>query len=99
MKLEVRTMLTSKKKSKKGDENSVPSKKWTLILHNDEVNSFDYVMDQLVSYCDHTAVQAEQCALITHFNGKCDILVGEMTKLELVKQQLQEKLLTVTIDG
>ncbi len=91
-------MLTSRKKKQQINPNENTSQGWTLILHNDDVNSFDYVIEQLVSYCNHTAVQAEQCALITHYKGKCDVLVGEMAKLEGVKKQLQEKMLTVTID-
>ena len=41
-----------------------------LVLHNDEINTFDYVMGVLVEICDHSITQAEQCATITHFKGK-----------------------------
>ena len=44
-----------------------------LILYNDEVNSFDHVIDCLMKYCKHTAEQAEQCSLIVHYRGKCNV--------------------------
>ena len=46
----------------------------TLYLIDDNFNTFEHVIDCLVAICDHTPIQAEQCALLTHINGKCDIL-------------------------
>ena len=69
-----------------------------LILHNDDVNSFDFVIDSLIDICDHDEIQAEQCASITHHNGKCDVKKGEMQILENMKELLLEKGLSVTID-
>lgn len=48
-----------------------------IILYNDEVNSFDWVIQSLVDVCDHTTSQAEQCAWIVHFKGKYTIKSGE----------------------
>jgi ATP-dependent Clp protease adaptor protein ClpS len=48
-----------------------------IILFNDEVNSFDWVIQSLVDVCDHTTSQAEQCAWIVHFKGKYAIKSGE----------------------
>ena len=47
-----------------------------LILYNDDVNTFDHVIDTLVKVCHHTFEQAEQCAIIVHFKGKCDVKSG-----------------------
>ena len=47
-----------------------------LILYNDDVNTFDHVIDTLVEVCHHTFEQAEQCAIIVHFKGKCDVKTG-----------------------
>ena len=47
-----------------------------LILYNDDVNTFDHVIDTLVEVCHHTFEQAEQCAIIVHFKGKCDVKSG-----------------------
>jgi len=53
-----------------------------IILHNDDVNTFDHVIDSLVSVCDHTLVQAEQCATLVHYKGKCTVKSGEFKDLE-----------------
>ena len=56
--------------------------KYQIILHNDDVNTFDWVISSLVDICDHTPMQAEQCALIVHYKGKCDVKTGELTDLK-----------------
>ncbi|MDO5654687.1 MAG: ATP-dependent Clp protease adaptor ClpS [Flavobacteriaceae bacterium] len=56
--------------------------KHQIILHNDDVNTFDWVIDSLVEICEHTYLQAEQCALIVHYNGKCDVKTGELEDLK-----------------
>jgi len=53
-----------------------------IVLHNDEVNTFDHVIDCLVAYCDHSPLQAEQCSLIVHYNGKCTVKTGELKELK-----------------
>ena len=47
-----------------------------IILYNDEVNTFDHVIETLIHACDHTAEQAEQCSLIVHYKGKCTVKTG-----------------------
>lgn len=70
----------------------------TLMLHNDDVNSFDHVIDALISVCRHDSVQAEQCAYITHYKGKCDIKNGGFSELSSMKSALIDRGLSVTID-
>ena len=53
-----------------------------LILYNDDVNTFDHVIDTLVEVCHHTFEQAEQCAIIVHFKGKCDVKSGSYSFLK-----------------
>lgn len=53
-----------------------------IILYNDEVNTFDYVIDNLITACDHTPLQAEQCSLIVHYKGKCDVKTGDIQELK-----------------
>jgi ATP-dependent Clp protease adaptor protein ClpS len=53
-----------------------------IVLYNDEVNTFDHVIDSLVSACDHTPIQAEQCSLIVHYNGKCIVKTGDIDDLK-----------------
>ncbi len=53
-----------------------------IILYNDEVNTFDHVINTLIRACDHTPEQAEQCSIIVHFNGKCAVKTGSYEELE-----------------
>ena len=68
-----------------------------LILYNDDVNSFDFVIETLISVCDHNPEQAEQCTLIAHFKGKCQILVGTISELRPVFDEISRRGLTVEI--
>ena len=61
----------------------------TLYLIDDSFNTFDHVIDCLVAICDHSPIQAEQCALLTHHNGKCDILCGEISELKPFQEDLE----------
>lgn len=47
-----------------------------LVLFNDDVNTFDHVIEILIISCDHTPIQAEQCALLVHYKGKCTVKTG-----------------------
>lgn len=53
-----------------------------IILYNDDVNTFDFVIDSLVDVCDHTLEQAEQCTILVHYKGKCAVKTGEYDDLE-----------------
>lgn len=53
-----------------------------IVLYNDDVNTFDHVIDTLVYACEHTPEQAEQCAIIVHYKGKCTVKTGEFKDLE-----------------
>ena len=72
---------TSKQKSSKIKDKS-------LFLINDDFNSFDYVVDCLTAICDHEIIQAEQCALLTHYKGSCEIAMGEISDLEPLREDL-----------
>jgi ATP-dependent Clp protease adaptor protein ClpS len=69
----------------------------TLMLHNDDFHTFDFVVDALVDICDHDPNQAEQCAYITHYKGKCDVKKGKMSVIKPMRDGLAEKGLKVTI--
>lgn len=69
-----------------------------LFLHNDDFNTFDHVIKCLVEICDHTHIQAEQCAFIVHYNGKCDVMHGEENKLDTCCKLLRVKGLSATIE-
>lgn len=61
-----------------------------LVLYNDDIHTFDYVITALMEVCDHDSNQAEQCALITHFKGNCDV---KRASGEAVLAEMKEELL------
>lgn len=68
-----------------------------LILHNDDFNTFEHVINCLVSICDHSELQAEQCAYIVHHNGKCTVKAGVIEKLEPMYMALKLQQLNAEI--
>lgn len=69
-----------------------------LILYNDEHNTFDFVIDTLIDVCQHTPEQAEQCALITHYRGKCVIKEGDYYFLKPIKDEINNRGLNSVIE-
>ncbi len=53
-----------------------------IVLYNDDINTFDHVIDMLVDTCEHSSEQAEQCAIIVHYKGKCTVKTGELKDLK-----------------
>jgi ATP-dependent Clp protease adaptor protein ClpS len=53
-----------------------------IVLYNDDVNTFDHVIDTLIYACDHTPEQAEQCAILVHYKGQCTVKTGGYKELE-----------------
>lgn len=53
-----------------------------IVLYNDDVNTFDHVVDTLIYACEHTPEQAEQCSIIVHYKGKCTVKTGIYDELE-----------------
>lgn len=66
-------------------------KLYTLMVYNDDVNTFDYVIDTLMMYCGHTFEQAEQCTLIIHFKGKCAVKNGDFDELASIRTAITER--------
>jgi ATP-dependent Clp protease adaptor protein ClpS len=71
----------------------------TLVLHNDDINTFDYVMEILVEICEHSMTQAEQCATITHYKGKCEVRTGTFTEMKELRFKLISKGLKASVDN
>jgi ATP-dependent Clp protease adaptor protein ClpS len=68
-----------------------------LIIFNDDFNTFDHVISCLVEICEHEMIQAEQCTLIIHHKGKCQVKRGEYEKLEPLCTALLERGLSAEI--
>ena len=69
-----------------------------IIIFNDDVNSFDWVIQSLVEICSHTKEQAEQCALIIHTRGKCGVKKGTFEKLRPLAEGLIDRGINATIE-
>jgi ATP-dependent Clp protease adaptor protein ClpS len=91
--------MAPKEKKKTIESNTTDSElNNSLILHNDEVHSFDYVINALIEICNHNQEQAAQCTLLTHYKGKCDVKKGEFKALKPLKRALTDRKLIATID-
>lgn len=53
-----------------------------IVLFNDDVNTFDHVIETLIRVCKHDYLQAEQCALLVHYKGKCTVKTGSLDELK-----------------
>jgi ATP-dependent Clp protease adaptor protein ClpS len=92
-------MSTITKKKTKSKVKEILSKPYLLVLHNDDWNSFDHVINCLMKFCGHEYEQANQCAHIVHFNGKCDVKYGDLETISAMKDKLQNAGLSVTIEA
>lgn len=68
-----------------------------IVMFNDDVNTFDHVIETLMKVCNHTSEQAEQCSLIVHYKGKCGVKTGSIDELTPQCSQLLEAGLSVEI--
>jgi ATP-dependent Clp protease adaptor protein ClpS len=68
-----------------------------IILYNDHVNSFEHVIMCLIAFCDHGFQQAEQCATIVHYKGKCAVKHGSKEDMIERAKKLSEEHLTVEV--
>jgi len=73
------------------------SKNNEIVLYNDDVNTFDHVIETLIRVCKHHAEQAEQCAILVHYKGKCTVKTGSFDELEPQCTQLLEAGLSAEI--
>lgn len=71
--------------------------KHILVLHNDDVNTFDFVILSLIEVCRHTPIQAEQCTYLVHYKGKCDVKTGSYQFLEPMCTALLDRGLSAEI--
>ncbi|WP_448520180.1 ATP-dependent Clp protease adaptor ClpS [Rhodoflexus sp.] len=62
-----------------------------LVVFNDDVNTFDFVIQTLITVCGHTPEQAEQCTLIIHYKGKCTVKKGSFDQLRPMRDAITER--------
>ncbi|MBL7773796.1 MAG: ATP-dependent Clp protease adaptor ClpS [Chitinophagaceae bacterium] len=71
---------------------------YNLIMWNDDINTFDWVIQTLVEICHHQPEQAEQCSLIIHFKGKCVVKNGSLEKLKPMRDAILDRGIGATIE-
>ena len=69
-----------------------------LVLFNDDVNTFEFVIESLIKVCGHDTLQAEQCTYLVHYAGKCSVKTGTRKKLMPFAQALLDRGLTAEIN-
>jgi ATP-dependent Clp protease adaptor protein ClpS len=90
------TLPSVKNKSRVNTKNSLPLH---LIVWNDEVNTFEWVIDTLIDVCKHTAEQAEQCAFLIHFKGKYTVKEGSYDQLKPMCNAITERGINATVES
>lgn len=68
-----------------------------IVLFNDDINTFEFVIETLIEVCGHDPLQAEQCTFIVHFNGKCPVMSGTFIELKPPYKELLDRGLTASI--
>jgi ATP-dependent Clp protease adaptor protein ClpS len=66
-------------------------KLYSVVVFNDETNTFDHVIDTLIDVCEHSQEQAEQCTLIIHFKGKCSVKNGDFEELAPIRNAICQR--------
>lgn len=69
-------------------QDTVATDLYSLIVFNDEVNTFDWVIETLIEVCGHTPEQAEQCTILIHYKGKCRVKNGSWDDLVPMRQEI-----------
>lgn len=68
-----------------------------LVVFNDDVNTFDHVIESLIKVCEHKPLQAEQCTWIIHYKGKCQVKRADFDTLEPMCTALLDRGITAEI--
>jgi ATP-dependent Clp protease adaptor protein ClpS len=74
------------------------SEQFQVLLYNDEVNTFDWVIECLIDICSHDELQAEQCALLVHYKGKAVVKKGELEEMKTICQALCDRDLSAVVE-
>jgi ATP-dependent Clp protease adaptor protein ClpS len=91
--------VTMKEKTKiEKNTNQGKEKRYNLVLFNDDIHTFDYVIESLIDACRMVSIQAEQCTYIAHYKGKCSVRRGSYSELKPMRDRLTERKLMCSID-
>jgi ATP-dependent Clp protease adaptor protein ClpS len=74
------------------------SESFQVLLYNDEVNTFDWVIECLIRICEHDDLQAEQCAMLVHYKGKAVVKKGALDEMKVICQALCDCELSAVVE-
>jgi ATP-dependent Clp protease adaptor protein ClpS len=80
------------------ETNIVSAYPFCLVVWNDDVNTFEWIIESLVEICQHSEEQAEQCAMIIHFQGKYAVKNGEFDTLKIMCNAITHRGINATIE-
>ena len=69
-----------------------------LVVWNDEVNTFEWVIETLMEVCNHSYEQAEQCAYFIHHKGKYAVKQGDYEKLKPMCDAITDRGIGATVE-
>lgn len=93
--MEIATITKTEKTEKKVQ---ITQRDRHLVVYNDDVNTFDFVIESLVTVCKHEREQAEQCTHIIHYKGKCSVKVGSFSKLQPLCEALTDRGISAVVE-
>ncbi len=76
----------------------IEQKEKSIVVYNDDVNTFDFVIESLMKYCNHTQEQAMQCTYLIHYKGECAVKNGSFKNLKPICEALLESGITAKIE-
>lgn len=90
--------MVKEKKDVSKQENILESPKNQLILYNDDYHTFDFVIESLIEICGHDPIIAEQCTMIVHYKGKCNVKSSSHKVLLPLRNELASRGLIAAIE-
>ena len=76
----------------------IEQKEKSIVVYNDDVNTFDFVIESLIKYCNHSHEQAMQCTYLVHYKGECAVKNGSLKSLKPICEALLENGITARIE-
>lgn len=90
--------MIKEKENASQQEKTIDTVSNKLILFNDDYHSFDFVIESLIEVCEHDPITAEQCTMIVHYKGRCDVKSGSKDYLLPFQKGLDSRGLIVAIE-
>jgi ATP-dependent Clp protease adaptor protein ClpS len=90
--------MTKEKTREIPSDDTLTSKFHELVVHNDDFNTFDFVIKTLIEVCRHSPEQAEQCTIIIHHKGRCAVKTGDFSTLEPMCTEIRNRGISATIE-